>query len=59
MERAAREVAANRKLLRHGKAYGFNSDDFKDIENNLATWEKDFEMRVGVPYDRANIKREI
>lgn len=58
-ERAAREVAANRKLLHHYKVYGLNNDDLKDIEYNLATWEKDFEKRVGMTYDEADIKREI
>ena len=59
IERAAREIAANRKLLKHGKAYGFTSDDFTDIETNLSYWEQDFKRRVGASYDESNIKREI
>ena len=59
IERAAREIAANRKLLKHGKAYGFTSDDFSDIETNLNYWEQDFKRRVGASYDESDIKREI
>lgn len=59
VERSAREVAANRKLLKHGEVYGFDDADFTDIKNNLSFWEKDFETRVGVTYDEAGIKREI
>lgn len=59
IERAAREIAANRKLLKHGKAYGFTNDDFSDIEINLDYWERDFKKRVGVSYDESDIKREV
>ena len=57
VERAAREVAANRKLLKNGKAYGFTEADFQEIETNLKYWEKDFEKRAGVSYDKSDIRR--
>lgn len=59
VERAAREVAANRKLLRFGKLYGFTKEDFSDISHNLNFWEKDFLERTGMSYDENNIRREI
>lgn len=59
IERAAREIAANRKLLKHGKTYGFTNDDFSDIETNLNYWEQDFKRRVGASYDESDVKREI
>lgn len=59
IERVAREVAANRKLLKHGKAYGFTDEDFDEISRNLKIWEEQFEKRVGVSYDETNIKRDV
>lgn len=59
IERTAREVAANRKLLAHGTEYGFTQDDFEDIRNNLAFWEKDFIRKVGVSYDESDFDRGI
>lgn len=59
IERAAREVAANRKLIRNGKAYGFTKEDFEEISTNLNYWEADFRKRAGVPYDEGDRKREI
>ena len=59
VERAAREVAANRKLLKHGKEYGFTSEDYTDIKNNLSFWESDFLRRVGISYDESEIHREV
>lgn len=59
IERAAREVAANRKLLKHGKAYGFTDEDFEEISRNLKIWEDTFERKVGVTYDKSDIKRDI
>ena len=59
IERVAREVAANRKLLRHGKAYGFTDEDFNEISRNLKLWEEAFERKVGVSYDEADFKRDI
>ena len=57
VERAAREIAANRKLLRYGNAYGFTDEDFSDISRNLKEWEQDFKERTGISYDESNIKR--
>lgn len=59
IERDAREIAANRKLLKHGKNYGFSENDFSEIRNNLMQWEESFKKRVGVSYDESDIKREI
>lgn len=59
IERAAREIAANRKMLKHGKEYGFTNEDFEEIHRNLKLWEKSFERKVGVPYDEADFKRDI
>jgi hypothetical protein len=59
VERAAREVAANRKLLKHGKEYGFTKEDFEEIKRNLSLWEEDFERRAGVSYDDSKLHREI
>ena len=55
----AREVAANRMLLKNGKLYGFDQTDFEDIRRNLATWEEKFIKEVGVNYDRSNYFRGI
>ena len=57
IERAAREIAANQKLLKHGKAYGFTENDFKEIRVNLAKWQKDFLERTGVTYEDSGIVR--
>lgn len=59
VERAAREVAANRKLLRFGKYYGFTKEDFADTSNNLKFCENDFQKRTGMSYDENDIRREI
>ena len=59
VELYAREVAANRMLLKNGTAYGFDEIDFEDIERNLANWEEKFKGLVGVSYDESNYSREI
>ena len=59
IERTAREVAANRKLLAHGTEYGFTQENFEDKRNNLAFWEKDFIRKVGVSYDESDFDRGI
>lgn len=59
VERAAREVAANRMLLKNGKAYGFTEEDFNDIRENLKQWEQDFINRAGVEYENSKFRREI
>ena len=59
VELCAREVAANRKLLENGYAYGFDDVDFEDIERNLATWESKFEELVGVIYDESDYRRDV
>ena len=59
IERAAREVAANRKLLKNGSIYGFDEQDFNDIQTNLPKWEEEFKRLVGVSYDEAEINRDV
>ena len=59
IERAAREVAANRMLIKNGKAYGFTEEDFRDIATNLRYWEEDFRRRAGISYEKCDRKREI
>ncbi len=57
IELFAREIAANRKLLKYSKAYGFTQTDRQDIARNLKIWEEKFLEKVGVPYDQADYKR--
>ncbi len=59
VELCAREIAANRKLLKHKKAYGFTPKDEEEISKNLSLWEKNFRKVVGISYDKSSIKREI
>jgi len=59
VERAAREIAANRMLLKNAKAYGFTNDDIVDITTNLKKWEDDFKKKAGVLYDESKISRGI
>ena len=51
VERAAREIAAQHKLMRNGKAYGFTPDDFDDIQTNLNFWSREFLRQTGKEYD--------
>lgn len=59
IELYAREIAANRKLKRNYKAYGFTKDDINEISANLALWEKRFKKETGVEYDKSEYFREI
>jgi SPP1 gp7 family putative phage head morphogenesis protein len=59
VERTAREIAANKMLLKNAKAYGFTAEDVKEIESNLAKWENDFERKVGVSYEKSEYDRGI
>ena len=58
-ELAAREVAANRKLLAHGGAYGFDETDFEDIRRNLDYWEKKYMEVMGVEYGKGRHHRDV
>ena len=51
VELAAREIAAQEKLLKNGKAYGFTSDDFSDIQKNRDVWASYFAKLTGKEYD--------
>ena len=59
IELYAREVAANRMLLKYAKAYGFDEIDIYDIEKNLFRWEKAFYEKVGTRYEDSTYHREI
>lgn len=59
IERAAREVAANRKLLKNGNKFDFTNQDYDDISSNLEKWEDEFKKRVGVSYDEAGYNRDV
>ena len=51
VELAAREVAAQEKMLKNGKAYGFTEDDFSDIQKNREAWSNLFKKLTGKEYD--------
>ncbi len=59
IERDAREIAANRKLLKFYKEYGFTETDYEDIKINLEKWEESFKKRTGVSYEESDHKRNI
>lgn len=59
VELGAREVAAQRHLLKHGKDYGFSAVDFDDIKRNRDYWESFFKTKYGVAYDEAKMYRGI
>ena len=52
----AREIEANRKLLRFRDAYRLDVADVEDIERNLIGWEADFRRITGVSYDDSNYR---
>ena len=58
-ELCAREIAANRMLIKHKNAYGFDETDIEDINRNLAYWEERFIKEVGCSYDESTYHREI
>ena len=53
----AREIEANRILLRNRKAYRLDEIDIADIERNLKGWEKNFRNLTGVDYDDSDYRR--
>lgn len=57
VELYAREIEANRKLLKYRKAYKLDDLDVSDIERNLANWEQRFETATGVSYDESGYRR--
>lgn len=58
VELYAREIEANRKLLKYKDAYKIHSSDIKDIEKNLDAWERKFQKAVGTTYDDSNYRRK-
>lgn len=59
IELTAREIEANRMMLKYGKYYGFTEKDFLDVEKNLKKWENNFEGIYGVSYDESGYFRGI
>ncbi len=59
VELYAREIEANRKLLRCSKAYKLDDLDVSDIKRNLESWEHLFKNRTGVSYDESNYRRSV
>ena len=51
VELAAREIAAQHKLLENGKAYGFSDEDFADIRTNRDKWAEEFRKLTGKEYE--------
>ncbi len=56
IELYAREIEANRKLLKYNKAYQLDNMDVADIERNLATWEENFQKAAGLSYDESDYR---
>ena len=59
VELFAREIEANRKLLRCKDAYKLDSLDVADIERNLHSWEDMFKKRTGASYDESNYRNNV
>lgn len=59
VELFAREIEANRKLLRLKDAYKLDALDVADIERNLQSWENAFERRTGTSYDESNYRNNV
>ena len=51
IELAAREIAAQNKLIANRRAYRFTSRDASDIELNLTKWGEKFRSLTGKEYD--------
>lgn len=56
VELYAREIEANRKLLKYSNEYKLDNLDVEDIERNLKIWEESFKRRTGVSYDESNYR---
>lgn len=57
VELYAREIEANRKLLKYVDEYRLDELDVQDITRNLADWESRFKNFVGASYDESNYRR--
>lgn len=58
IELYAREIEANRKLLRYNKAYRLDDTDVADIERNLKSWENMFKKATGMDYDESDYRSD-
>ena len=52
----AREIEANRKLLKYQGSYRLDALDVEDIERNLKNWEDAFQRRTGVSFDDSHYR---
>jgi hypothetical protein len=59
IERDAREIAANRRLLKYSKQYGLDDLDYVDIKTNLEKWERTFKNRTGLSYEESKYERDV
>jgi hypothetical protein len=59
VEVCAREIEANRKLLKHTKAYGLDEFDLEDTKANLRYWEKRFVAETGESYDKSDYSKRV
>lgn len=59
IELTAREIAANRMLLKNADIYGFDDIDKEDIKRNLTIWEQRFKKVTGESYGSDRYNREI
>ena len=59
VELCAREVEANRRLLKYQKEYRIDPIDVKEIEENLEKWENDFKRLTGVSYNESDYRRSV
>ena len=57
IELYAREIEANRMLLKYRDKYKLDALDVADIKRNLAYWESSFERETGMKYDESNYRR--
>lgn len=56
IELCAREVEANRKLLKFSGVYKIDDYDVSDIRKNLGYWENRFKRETGVSYDDSHYR---
>ena len=56
IELYAREIEANRKLLKYQDAYKLDRLDIEDITKNLTGWENQFKAATGVTFDESNYR---
>ena len=58
-ELCAREISANRMLVKYADAYGFDEYDKMEVSENLKYWEERFRVVVGEDYGKDKYNRDI